>query len=162
MNMVMDKTLVVQNFYQAFSDLDAEKMVGFYHDEVRFEDPAFGPLEGEDARDMWRFLVMRGKDSLEIRYGNIEEVDGKVRAEWVASYLYGPVKRRVINFVNATFEIDDSGKILSHKDKFSLWKWSRQALGFHGLLLGWTPWLHGQIRAQSLRFLQIFQSKKSK
>ena len=32
-----------------------------------------------------------------------------------------------------------AGKIVRQEDKFSLWRWSSQALGTKGSLLGWTP-----------------------
>ena len=51
----------------------------------------------------------------------------------------------MVNDVRATFRIED-GLIVDHVDGFSFWKWSRQALGTKGLLLGWTPFLRAQGR----------------
>ena len=47
--------------------------------------------------------------------------------------------------MHATFKIAD-GLIVDHVDRFSFWKWSRQAIGTKGLLLGWTPFLRAQGR----------------
>ena len=47
---------IIENFYQAFDALDSEGMVKCYHSEVKFEDPAFGMLTGEKAKNMWRML----------------------------------------------------------------------------------------------------------
>ena len=43
---------IIQNFYEAFHNLDAETMVSFYHPDIEFEDPAFGKLNGERAKNM--------------------------------------------------------------------------------------------------------------
>lgn len=55
---------VITTFYQAFTELDAETMVRCYHKNIRFEDPAFGELHGERAKNMWRMLCasQQGKD----------------------------------------------------------------------------------------------------
>ena len=50
----------------------------------------------------------------------------------------------VINDIIAEFKIKD-GKIIKHQDKFDFYKWSRQALGFPGLFLGWTPFLKNKV-----------------
>lgn len=57
----MSKTIISQ-FYQAFKTLDAEGMVKCYHPEIEFEDPAFGPLKGVHAGNMWRMLCASQKD----------------------------------------------------------------------------------------------------
>ncbi|MEO0330845.1 MAG: nuclear transport factor 2 family protein, partial [Bacteroidota bacterium] len=44
---------IIQRFYTAFQQLDPEKMVAYYDDDILFEDPAFGQLRGEQARNMW-------------------------------------------------------------------------------------------------------------
>ena len=38
------------------------------------------------------------------------------------------------------------------------WRWSRQALGMAGVLLGWTPWLHGKVRRDAARALERFMA----
>jgi hypothetical protein len=52
------------------------------------------------------------------------------------------------------------GKICEHHDSFDLWRWSRQALGFKGLLLGWTPVVSNAVRAQALKGLKAFQASR--
>jgi hypothetical protein len=156
--MTKQEELVTQ-FYSYFSNLDAEGMVECYHDEVSFQDPAFGNLIGKDAKDMWRMLIEKGGDNLEVTMVNVSLAENEIcYAEWVASYYYGPQQRRVINFINASFEFKD-GLIINHKDHFNLWRWARQAIGFNGLLLGWTPWFRKQVRKQSLSFLKRYQDK---
>lgn len=52
----MDQKEIITQFYSAFQNLDAEGMINCYHEEVIFQDPAFGKLKGQDAKDMWRML----------------------------------------------------------------------------------------------------------
>ena len=47
---------LIKDFYQAFAALDAETMASCYHKDILFEDPAFGVLKGEKAKNMWRML----------------------------------------------------------------------------------------------------------
>jgi hypothetical protein len=35
--------------------------------------------------------------------------------------------------------------IVEHVDRFNFWRWSRQALGLPGLVLGWTPVLRKKV-----------------
>ena len=64
---------LVTKFYNAFANLDAEAMVNCYHESIVFEDPAFGVLNGEHAKNMWRMLCasQKGKD-FKVAFSNIE------------------------------------------------------------------------------------------
>ncbi len=42
----------IELFYSAFDNLDAEKLVAQYHEDIIFEDPAFGVLKGDRAKNM--------------------------------------------------------------------------------------------------------------
>lgn len=53
---------IIENFYEAFANLDAETMVSYYHDDIVFEDPAFGILKGNRAKNMWRMLCESQKN----------------------------------------------------------------------------------------------------
>lgn len=43
---------ILETFYNAFKNLDADAMISCYHDDVVFEDPVFGILESESAKAM--------------------------------------------------------------------------------------------------------------
>jgi hypothetical protein len=75
----------------------------------------------------------------------------------VATYLFSQTGNVVVNDIQARFVFRD-GKICEHHDRFDLWAWSRQALGFKGLLLGWTPLVRNAVRAQALKGLKAFQA----
>lgn len=130
-------------------------MVNHYHANVVFEDPAFGELKGDQARQMWHMLIERGGDDLQVSHSNIQVDADAVTAQWTAKYRYGTNKRPVVNHVQARFRFRD-GKIISHTDHFSMWKWSRQALGASGLLLGWTGFLKRKVQTRTRSMLDKY------
>ena len=146
---------LVDRFYSAFARADAEAMAACYRDDVVFEDPAFGELHGEDARDMWRMLCGRATD-LEIAHTIISASDSEARVNWIADYSFS-TGRHVRNDIVATLYVEN-GLIVDHRDDFDLWKWSRQALGLPGLLLGWSTPFQKRIRTTALRGLHRYQS----
>jgi len=109
----MDNRELLDTFYIAFSKANAEKMVSCYHEEIIFQDPAFGTLHGIQAKNMWRMLLGRNSE-IKISYQIIscDEATGKV--DWVAHYAFGPNKRAVTNKVQGNFEFKD-GKIIVSK-----------------------------------------------
>jgi ketosteroid isomerase-like protein len=143
---------VVEQFYRAFQRKDAEEMASLYTDDVRFSDPAFGILNGEHARNMWRMLAKRATD-LELTFSNVTDES----AHWEARYTFTQTGRRVHNIIEAKFQFRD-GKIARHDDVFDFWRWSRQALGPAGLVLGWTPILRNAVRKKALAGLAAFES----
>ncbi|MCG8294465.1 nuclear transport factor 2 family protein [Pseudomonas entomophila] len=145
---------LITRFYQAFQRLDAEAMVACYSDDIVFSDPVFGTLRGRDAGDMWRMLTSRAKD-FTLTFDNVRS-DG---AHWVATYLFSQTGRVVVNDIQARFVIRD-GLICQHDDSFDLWRWSRQALGMPGVLLGWTPMLQNKVRQQAFKGLRAFQQTR--
>ncbi len=150
---------VIEDFYQAFAALDAERMVAHYHDDITFEDPAFGELHGEKAKNMWRMLChsQKGKD-FRVSASDIA-FDGEMGiARWEAHYTFTQTGRRVHNIIHATFRFQ-GGKIIDHRDRFDSWRWARQALGLKGLLIGWTPFFRKGLQAQTARLLAKFEAK---
>ncbi|WP_191832278.1 nuclear transport factor 2 family protein [Pseudomonas fluorescens] len=147
---------LITRFYEAFQRLDAEAMVACYSDDIVFSDPAFGTLRGKDAGDMWRMLSTRAKD-FSLTFDNVHADERNGSAHWVATYLFSQTGRTVVNDIQARFVFRD-GKICEHHDSFDLWRWSRQAFGTTGLLLGWTPMVQGKVRQQALKGLRAFQA----
>ena len=78
-------------------------------------------------------------------------------AHWIATYTFAQTGRRVVNDIRAEFRFAD-GLFAEHVDRFSFWRWSRQALGAPGLLLGWTPLLRGKVSAQARRGLEEYRA----
>ncbi|WP_349971559.1 nuclear transport factor 2 family protein [Pseudomonas caspiana] len=155
-----DKRLInnalITRFYEAFNRLDAEAMAACYTDDVLFSDPVFGELRGQQACDMWRMLTSRAKD-FSLTFDSVRADERSGAAHWVATYLFSQTGNTVVNDIQARFVFRD-GKIAEHHDQFDLWRWSRQALGAKGLLLGWTPFVQNAIRAQAQKGLNAFQA----
>lgn len=148
---------LINRFYEAFARRDAEGMVACYAPNVRFADPAFGELRGDEARGMWRMLIERGKD-LEVVHSNVVADDeGRGSAHWEADYTFSATGRKVHNSIDARFRFE-GGLIAKHEDSFDLYRWARQALGPVGLLLGWTPMVHNKIRSGARESLTEYMS----
>lgn len=146
---------LITRFYQAFQRLDAEAMVACYSDDITFSDPVFGTLRGRDVGDMWRMLTSRAKN-FSLTFDSVSANQDGGNAHWVARYLFTQTGRIVVNDIQARFVIRD-GLICQHDDSFDLWRWSRQALGLPGLLLGWSPLLQNKVRQQAFKGLRTYQ-----
>ena len=151
----MDNAQLIQIFYDAFAAGDAEAMVSLYADDIEFQDPAFGPLKGDNAKNMWRMLLKT--PGIKISASNIKADDQTGSADWIAEYTFSLTGRKVTNHVHAEF-IFSNGKIVKHTDIFSFWKWASQAFGLKGFLLGWTPLMKNKVRQQALARLSKFKS----
>ena len=147
---------LLDRFYQAFQRQDAEAMAACYAADVQFSDPVFRDLKGTDAGDMWRMLCARAKQ-FSLSYEVLEADDRQGRARWVATYLFSQTGRMVENRIEARFRFAD-GQIIEHHDHFDLWRWSRQALGTKGLLLGWLAPVQNAIRKQAMAGLRAWQA----
>ena len=150
---------VVDAFYRALADRDGEVMANSYHPDAVFEDPAFGVLSGPDAGDMWRMLCSSDTD-LRLTHTIEEEAQDSVVTNWIAEYTFTTTGRAVRNDVTATMKFRD-GKIIDHRDHFDFWKWSSQALGTPGKLLGWSPILKSKVRKTTTANLAKFQAKRT-
>ena len=137
---------LINRFYEAFARRDAEAMVACYAPNVRFADPAFGELHGDEARAMWRMLIERGKDLQVVHSNVVADEEGRGSAHWDADYTFSATGRTVHNSIDARFRLEH-GLIAEHEDSFDLYRWARQALGPIGLLLGWTPMVQNKVRS---------------
>lgn len=130
-------------------------MAACYHQDIVFEDPAFGILKGEKVKNMWRMLCTNSKD-LEIIFSEVEANESIGKAHWEARYTFSQTGRKVQNVIEAEFVFKD-GKIIKHNDSFDLHKWAKQALGFKGLLLGGTSFFKKKLNQQTNSLLSKFE-----
>jgi ketosteroid isomerase-like protein len=142
---------VISRLYQAFAARDHESMAGCYAADARFSDPVFTDLRGPEVAAMWRMLCRRATD-LKIEFRDVQASGDSGSAHWEAWYTYTATGRPVHNVIDATFMFRD-GLIATHRDDFDLYRWTRQALGPKGLLLGWTPLLQQAIRRRAKQAL---------
>ena len=149
---------LIHKFYTAFANADAQTMCKCYHTNIQFQDPAFGVLKSDDVCQMWKMLIEKSNGNLKIEFSDIKADDYSGTAKWIATYNFSKTNRKVINVIQAEFKFQDN-LIIRHTDNFDIWKWSKQALGFKGLLFGWTGFMQKQIQKQAQASLKNFIKK---
>ncbi|MGH2907415.1 MAG: nuclear transport factor 2 family protein [Solirubrobacterales bacterium] len=138
---------LITRFYSAFAAHDGAGMADCYAPGARFSDPVFEGLKGDEPGAMWRMLTSRA-DDLELELLSHDAGEDAGTARWRATYTFTQTGRHVINEVQSHFRFAD-GLIVDQLDEFSFYKWSRQALGTSGLLLGWTPIIRGAVQKKA-------------
>ena len=151
----------IERLYAAFAQLDGAAMAACYAPNARFDDAVFS-LQGRDQiGGMWTMLCdavkAKGRDVWQLEVSAVTERS----AHWEATYRFSATGRMVHNVIDAEFEFDSAGLIVKHRDRFDFWRWSRQALGAPGLLLGWSPFLRNKVRAQAAKNLARFLASTS-
>lgn len=149
---------VITKFYTCFQNKNYQGMQDCYADNATFSDPVFVNLNASQVKRMWEMLCVRGKD-LKLDFKNIQASGTQGSAEWIAYYSFSATGRKVVNHVTANFIIEN-GKIVKHTDVFSFYKWSRQAFGITGSLIGWTPFFKKKVRQGAMKSLDDFNNKK--
>ena len=149
---------LIERFYSAFDARDGAAMAACYAPAVRFSDPVFPDLSGAEPGAMWRMLTAQ---ATELRIELIEHAadDARGSARWRAHYAFTQTGRPVANDVRAAFRFE-GGLIAEHTDAFSFHRWSLQALGPPGLLLGWTPLLRASVRRRAGARLASFMQRE--
>lgn len=150
---------LITKFYTAFSNADAKTMIECYHPKIHFVDPAFGLLKENQVFDMWEMLILKSKGNIKIEFSDVKADEFSGTAKWKATYNFSKTNRRVINKITAEFAFQD-GLIIKHTDSFDVWKWSKQAFGPAGYLMGWTGFFQKKIQEQALLSLKKFQESK--
>ena len=148
-------TELIERLYGAFARRDGAAMAACYAPDARFSDPVFTDLRGDEPGAMWRMLTGRAQD-LTVELAEHAADAERGNAHWLADYTFR-TGRHVHNDIQASFVFRD-GLIAEHRDAFSLWAWTRQALGPTGLLLGWTPIVQNKVRAEARAGLDAFMA----
>lgn len=145
---------LIRKFYTAFQQKDFLTMQSCYHPEATFSDPVFQNLTSREVKAMWQMLTTASKD-LKITFDRVQSNGNHGSCHWEAWYSFSRTGRQVHNVIDATIEFKD-GLIYRHQDRFNFWRWSRQALGISGLILGWTPVVANKVRATARKSLDKF------
>lgn len=153
-----DNAALIERFYRAFANRDAAGMAACYHADARFSDPAFPNLSGADIGAMWAMLCARAQE-FSLEFSGVHADGDRGRAHWEPRYRFARTGRMVHNIIDAEFRFQD-GLIIEHRDRFSFWRWARQALGPAGLVLGWTPFLRGKVQAEAAKGLAMWKEKR--
>lgn len=150
----------LEALYAAFARLDGAAMAACYAENATFDDEAFSLKGRREIGGMWTMLCeatkAKGRDVWRIE----SRLTGDRSAHWEAWYRFSATGRLVHNVIDGEFEFDAQGLILRHRDRFDFWRWSRQALGSPGWLLGWTPFLRRKVRATAAGNLALFLAKQ--
>jgi len=149
---------LIRQFYTAFQNKDYVTMQELYHTKASFSDPVFQNLKSQEVKAMWEMLITSGKD-LKVTFSNITATETTGTCHWDAWYTFSRTGRKVHNSIDASFEFQD-GKIVRHQDAFDFWRWSRQALGLSGLLLGWTPVIRNKVSDLARKSLRKFMNQQ--
>lgn len=144
---------LLETFYSAFAARDYAAMQACYQPAPEFADEVF-TLKGKEVGAMWHMLS-EGATDLQATHRDIQADDSSGRAHWEARYTFSSTGRKVHNIIEAEFRFE-AGRIATHRDRFDFWRWSSQALGPTGLLLGWTPTVHNRVRATARARLDRF------
>ena len=152
----------ISRFYAAFAELDADTMATCYAEDATFEDPAFTLRGRREVAGMWHMLcdATRGRQEWKLEVRDIHADANVGHAHWEVRYRFSMTKRRIYNIIEADFTFNPQGLIVSHKDHFDLWRWSRQALGMGGVVLGWTGYFKKQMRQQTRAALDKYLASR--
>jgi UDP-N-acetylmuramate-alanine ligase len=110
----------------------------------------------QEIREIFLNLLLNAVEAVEAKGRDVWSLEASaIRADahegsahWEARYRFSATGRLVHNRIDATFVFRD-GLVVRHIDQFDVWRWSRQALGTPGLLLGWSGVLRRKIREQA-------------
>lgn len=163
---MLANTNTITRFYSAFARLDAKEMATCYAPDARFDDPAFSLAGRDEIGGMWAMLCdatkAKGQDAWRLEFSSVQADKRGGSAHWEAHYRFSATGRLVHNTIEAQFAFDADNLIKRHQDDFPFWRWSRQALGAPGLLLGWTPFLRNKVRATAAASLKKYLAAKGK
>ena len=78
-----------------------EDLLSCYHPQVRFSDPVFGELQGDQAHSMWRMLLSKMSSDIKIDVNHVFDQNGRMHCIWTADYAFGKKQRHVHNVVSS-------------------------------------------------------------
>jgi len=163
---MLANTNTITRFYTAFARLDAKEMATCYAPDARFDDPAFSLAGREQIGGMWAMLCdvtkAKGMDAWRLDFSAVQADSRGGSAHWEAHYRFSATGRLVHNIIEAEFAFNAHNQITRHQDSFGFWRWSRQALGTPGLLLGWSPMLRNKVRATAAGNLKKYLAAKAR
>lgn len=150
----------IERLYAAFGRLDGAAMAACYAEDATFDDEVFSLHGRREIGGMWTMLCeatkARGRDAWRLEASALTERS----AHWEAWYRFSATGRLVHNVIEAEFAFGPDGLVTRHRDRFDFWRWSRQALGAPGWLLGWSPLLRRKVRGTAAANLALFLARQ--
>lgn len=155
----MNNREVIERFYSSFQNRDAAGMNSCYSEDIIFSDPIFMILKGEEVKCMWEMLCKNARD-FSLTFSDIELLDEEyATCRWTATYTFSATGRRVENRVKAYMKLKD-GKITEHSDAFRLSTWIGQALGWKGIVFGWTGFIKRGVQNRARKNLLKYMESR--
>jgi hypothetical protein len=151
----MTTQTLLEGFYAAFQRQDGDAMAACYAPTATFSDPVFVGLKNDEPGAMWQLLTSRSKD-LTVELVSVTDSS----AHWIATYTFAQTGRKVVNDVQSTFTFT-GGLIQTQVDVFDFHRWSGQALGLSGKLLGGTPIIRNAVRGRARAGLEAFLAART-
>lgn len=148
---------LIEHLYASFRRRDGAAMAACYQPDATFRDPIFA-VSGAEVADMWAMFCDRGRD-LVLEWRDVRADDATGAAHWEPRYTFSVTGRPVHNRIDSRFTFRD-GRIASQVDSFSLWRWSRMALGPKGAVLGWAPFVQSAIRSEARRGFEGWRARR--
>lgn len=148
---------LIKQFYTCFQNKDYQGMQRCYGENVIFNDDVFQTLSYKQVCAMWHMLLTSSSD-LQLTFENVKADEHSGSCRWTAIYTFALTNRKVINNIDTRMKFDGM-KIVMHHDAFNFWKWSRQAFGLTGLLLGWTSFFKKKVQTTARQRLKNFIEK---
>ncbi|MBO9515345.1 MAG: nuclear transport factor 2 family protein [Variovorax sp.] len=160
----MTAEATIHRLYGAFAQLDADTMASCYAAGATFDDEAFSLRGTREIGGMWKMLCggtrAKGAAVWKLSWRDVRADAASGSAHWDAHYLFSATGRVVDNAIDSRFTFTPEGLIATQHDRFDFWRWSRQALGTPGLLLGWSPMLRNKVRATAAANLAAFLARQ--
>lgn len=144
---------IIHKLYSALQTVDYEGMIRCYHPDATFRDPVFDLKSKDEIAGMWTMLCKKARE-FEFQFDEVWADEEKGGARLKAKYLFSQTDRMVYNKIIARFKFKD-GLIIEHVDSFDFWRWSRQALGLPGILLGWSAILKKKVQQQAYQNMKV-------
>jgi len=97
-----------------------------------------------------------------LTFTNIQLLDDEyATCNWTARYTFSKTGRKVVNYIKAHMRLK-YGIIIEHSDAFKLSNWAAQALGFKGVLFGWTGFMKRKIQLNARKnLIKFIESRES-
>jgi len=149
---------LLERFYTGLQNADISAVRACYAPDVVFSDPVFKDLHGDRATAMWDMFFSRDEPP-QVTFSDLRADDETGSGRWEARYAFSKTGRDVHNVITSRFRFAE-GRIIEHRDTFSVYGWARMALGPVGQLAGWSPPLRSALHKESTRLLDRFEASK--
>jgi ketosteroid isomerase-like protein len=150
---------LLERFYTGLQRSDIAAVRACYAPDVVYSDPVFRELRGDRALAMWEMIFSRD-EPMEVSFSDISADDETGSGRWEARYVFTKSGREVRNAIDSRFRFA-GGRIVEHRDTFSVYKWASMALGPVGRLAGWSPPLRASLHKESAKMLDRFQASSA-